>query len=65
MSGGNKIIIFAVILMVVLIATIITVLVLRAKYPSGYKKIALLILVVEFIILVIMYFLISKGIIKF
>lgn len=64
-SGAIGIIIFAVVLLVMVIATVIAIVVLKSKYPSGYKAISLIILIIEFVILGILYYLISSDIIKF
>ncbi|GEM_PF-3373502 len=61
----KKIIIFAISLMMVVLVTLVAIIMLKAKNPEGYKKIALIILLIEFVGILILYYLISKDKIRF
>lgn len=63
--GIKKVIIFGIVLVSVVLLTIVAILIMRAKNPSGYKKAALIILAIEFIAVLILYYLISNDKIKF
>lgn len=63
--GIKKVIIFGIVLVSVVLLTIVAILIMRAKNPAGYKKAALIILAIEFIAVLILYYLISNDKIKF